>query len=99
LSRSHALSFFIPHHDKFKWNFDTEAIAKLLCRRKSMILMPVFRASKLARAAQMRPCPDGQARLRGEKRRQKGDFMGHMSFAIASTDITGLNARRSQGRR
>ena len=61
-----------------------EAVAKLLRARKSMILAPVLRASKLARAAQTRPCPKGQARLRSENWRQKGDFMGRMSFAIAS---------------
>src|SRR5579872_6498491 len=61
-----------------------EAVAKLLRPRKSMILAPVLRTSKLVRVAQTRPCPDGQARLRGEKWRQKGDFMGRMSFAIAS---------------
>jgi hypothetical protein len=64
--------------------FYDEAIAKLLCHRKSMILTPVLRTSKLVRAAQTRPCPNGQARLSGKKWCQKGDFMGHVSFAIAS---------------
>jgi hypothetical protein len=52
-----------------------------------MILMSFFRASELARDAQTRPCPDGQTRRRDENWRQKGDFMGHSSFAIASRDI------------
>jgi fatty acid/phospholipid biosynthesis enzyme len=42
-----------------------EAVAKLLRNRKSMILTPVFRASKLARDTRDGPCPDGLARLRG----------------------------------
>lgn len=55
-----------------------------------MILTPVLRSSKLDRAAQTRSCPNGQARRRGEKWRQKGDFMGRMSFAIASVGFFGL---------
>jgi FAD-dependent urate hydroxylase len=61
-----------------------EVIAKLLHLRKSMILKPILKTSLLARDVQTKPCPGGQARGHGEKRRQKGDFMRCMSFAIAS---------------
>ncbi len=47
-----------------------------------MILTPVFRASKLARAAPTVACLNKQARRRDENWRQKGDLLGHMSFAI-----------------
>jgi serine-type D-Ala-D-Ala carboxypeptidase/endopeptidase (penicillin-binding protein 4) len=61
-----------------------EAIEKLLCLIKSMILAPILKASRLAWDVQTKPCPGGQGRRRGENWRQKGDFMRRTSFAIAS---------------
>ncbi len=64
-----------------------EAVAKLLCPEKSMILSHVTSGSKAAAIHSTRQAPSGPAEENGRNVAQKGDFNGQMSFATASQDI------------
>ena len=61
-----------------------EAVAKLLCPEKSMILSYVASGSKAATVHSTRSTPSGLAEENGRNVAQKGDFNGQSSFAIAS---------------
>ena len=61
-----------------------EAIAKLLCLEKSMILGPVASGSGAAPVHSTKPTPSGLDEENACDWPQKGDFTGRMSFAIAS---------------
>ena len=61
-----------------------EAVAKLLCPEKSMILRPFASVSEADTVIPTRSTPSGSAEEEGREWPQKGDFNRQMSFAIAS---------------
>ena len=82
-------------------NLHMEAVAKLLCPEKSMILRPFASGSIAAAVHATRPTPCGLAEEDGRKGPQKGDFSGRMSFATASAgkapSLPAIAHRRTSG--
>jgi len=65
-------------------DFYSEAVAKLLCLEKSIILRAFTSGSNAGTVHSTRPTPCGLGEEKGCKWPQKSDFNGQMSFAIPS---------------